>query len=163
MAFAYTQGGKGDERISMIKGKPFALCVELLARVYTPGNTLTTTASSACHFSFSAVQILKRFWNIVRSMTNAKAEPIIAPDPASQNPLRPYANPVKEMVVVYPIMGGKEVKTTNSMSALSNPYKTALALTQYAPEDHPSKPQFGDILGEIIHRLRYSGGPNHDE
>lgn len=71
--FAYTQGGNGEARISIINGSPFAL----------------TTASSACHFSFECDHFWSRLLKRKRRTMNVIADPMRDPKAAMGNPFMP--------------------------------------------------------------------------
>lgn len=76
---AYTHGGNGEARMSMMRGRPRARCADEPNNPAEYSRRRTITASRACHFSFDEDQLLRRLLKSNRSTTNTIADPSTEP------------------------------------------------------------------------------------
>jgi len=82
-----------------------------LAQEDESDNRLTTTDSSAAHFSLPLDNFCSRSFSTARITTKAMAEPTTEAVDEMKKPFMPYAKPESETNVVCPIHGGKQTMT----------------------------------------------------
>ena len=85
--------------------------VSIPTRAQNPWPVLTTTVSKAVHLSFVADHFRSRLENKNLRVTKARAAPTTDPARARKNPFIPYANPHNVTIVVWPVIGGNEIRT----------------------------------------------------
>lgn len=110
-------GGKGDNRIRIIKGNPLARYIYRHNRQqHRQKLTHTITDSRACHFVFEELQRRRRLLKSRRNIKKASADPIEDAAAAKKKPFMPYAKPHNVIAVVWPMKGGKQTRTADEQS-----------------------------------------------
>jgi hypothetical protein len=112
-ALLYTHGGTGENRMRMIRGKPFASYFRRKSAEILSVRTKqrTTTSSRALQRSFDSDRRFKRDLKTNLSSKNEKAAPRKVAGHARRKPLIPQAKPHMDMRVVKPTRGGTEHTT----------------------------------------------------
>lgn len=123
-ALLYTHGGTGENRMRMIRGKPFASYIFADSAGYVASartEPLTTTSSRARQRSFVSERRFKRDLKTNLSSKNEKAAPRKVAGHARRKPLIPQAKPQTDTSVVKPTRGGTEATTTAARQLNAQP------------------------------------------